>query len=1164
LTAENKNALNSLWVPIFIFLLGTTYYIFQQQQKSTPYDQLATLESFLQSEYDYAAKYLNQPQVDLYSYDAQIAEVFVFDNGDLAFWTESEINVENNHRGILTDTIQDNILILPIFTGENATLSQKILDITKITGDFQLSEHADSSYNLVINDQNYNIIYLPERNQQVYNPLLIILIILAYIWALILLYNQSSNTKNLLISIGLGFFLRFILYGISSYYGESFIFNHSNSLSYFNSSVGDFLLNIFLIGFLGLCFRKWALRYTANLAHHKLLAVANGFFISLSFIYLCYISKGFILDSDINVDIDSVLLFDISSVILVLCLIFCNIFICFYSIFTLHLLKQEDQKYRPLLFHLLGVVLSGFTFFFFLSFHPLLLGAFIMAYIIMMDLFVESQNKGVVWLIWWMVIHGLFTTSIVYYYGIQKDNSIRQNTLEERLTGVKDQVAYEFERLRDNYFSSDIRSTLSMLPQQAKLDIKDFNSFVYKSLEDQIPQGFSFTETHLIDQNNESILRDDLSGPASFSNQLKITYKITDKLFYNFYNSSWIISDTIDAIDNSTGPFRLVLIFKNMYKKPPDNENVIFIKDQTIVYPNILPFNERAILESSQKNQTFTNGGYTFSSFGIDNSFRLVSFRPLGGLIKPMSLFSYLFTLSGILLILIGLINSKFPFLPIPFSIKFNQKTSLRNRIQMGVIIILIFSFIIIGLLTAVYFKNILEDNRQQNENNDLITLIEKVKAEAQLAFDEESAINRIKTKIDQLSGLFPHQLKLYDHQARLIFSSDNAELISEKRIPWEYFNSMKENLTIENVPIHEQNSATTTYIPLFYDNEQPFAYYAIQHVTFGNNIQSIYDFLSTLLNVYVFLFLLAGAVAIIISNSITMPLSTLALKLRDFKLGQRNEPLKWDQNDEIGTLIKDYNNLIIQVEESADVIAKTERDTAWREMAKQVAHEIKNPLTPMKLSLQYLQRAIKTEGVDPRPLIERVTLTLIEQIDNLTNIANEFSNFAKMPKSNNEKVILNELVEAVHDLFRKREDMDILLSEPINDLYVFADRNQLVRILNNLVKNAIQAIPTDRRGIVEISLSQKGNNAIVKVKDNGVGIPDEMKKKVFTPNFTTKSSGTGLGLAISANIIEGFNGKIYFDTVLGEGTNFYVEIPLMRLEENVEGLKRVTLDDED
>jgi nitrogen fixation/metabolism regulation signal transduction histidine kinase len=238
---------------------------------------------------------------------------------------------------------------------------------------------------------------------------------------------------------------------------------------------------------------------------------------------------------------------------------------------------------------------------------------------------------------------------------------------------------------------------------------------------------------------------------------------------------------------------------------------------------------------------------------------------------------------------------------------------------------------------------------------------------------------------------------------------------------------------------------------------------------------------------------------------------------------------------------------MIVKLDESADLLALTEREVAWREMAKQVAHEIKNPLTPMRLSIQHLQHAMQNaDPTESRQLVQRVGITLIEQIDNLSRIAAEFSTFAKMPKPENERIILNELVASVHDLFKKRDDMDFNLYVPIDEIYVNADKSHLLRVLNNLIKNAIQAIPASRKGIIDIKLECDEHTATIQVIDNGKGISKEMKEKVFYPNFTTKTSGTGLGLAISKNIIESFGGKIYFETEENIGTTFFFELPVL------------------
>jgi nitrogen fixation/metabolism regulation signal transduction histidine kinase len=235
----------------------------------------------------------------------------------------------------------------------------------------------------------------------------------------------------------------------------------------------------------------------------------------------------------------------------------------------------------------------------------------------------------------------------------------------------------------------------------------------------------------------------------------------------------------------------------------------------------------------------------------------------------------------------------------------------------------------------------------------------------------------------------------------------------------------------------------------------------------------------------------------------------------------------------------------VSKLDESAMLLAQTERDTAWREMAKQVAHEIKNPLTPMKLSIQYLQNAVsRGDDADLPAMIRRVSKTLIEQIDNLTHIASEFSSYAKMPQASNEVFLINDVVASVHDLFRKREDMDIQLQVPINDLYVFADKSQIIRVLNNVVKNAIQAIPKTRRGLIHIKLTFTDEWVVIAIRDNGVGIEEHMWDKVFYPNFTTKSSGMGLGLAICSDIIQSFDGRIYFETEKGVGTTFIIELP--------------------
>jgi nitrogen fixation/metabolism regulation signal transduction histidine kinase len=254
--------------------------------------------------------------------------------------------------------------------------------------------------------------------------------------------------------------------------------------------------------------------------------------------------------------------------------------------------------------------------------------------------------------------------------------------------------------------------------------------------------------------------------------------------------------------------------------------------------------------------------------------------------------------------------------------------------------------------------------------------------------------------------------------------------------------------------------------------------------------------------------------------------------------------------------LVKEYNKKVDELAVSAELLARSERESAWREMAKQIAHEIKNPLTPMKLNIQHLQRA-RGRGKEYNEYIERVTATLIEQIDNLSNIATEFSNFAQIPNARNQVFDLVSQMKKVIGLFETDDRATIKFnSTEFKNINVNADREQLSRAIINLIKNAIQSIPEDKIGKIEISLTRREHMAVIAVSDDGLGIPVELRDKLFSPSFTTKTSGMGLGLAIVKNIVENFSGKIWFETELEKGTTFYIEIPVYENEATENGDK--------
>jgi len=513
------------------------------------------------------------------------------------------------------------------------------------------------------------------------------------------------------------------------------------------------------------------------------------------------------------------------------------------------------------------------------------------------------------------------------------------------------------------------------------------------------------------------------------------------------------------------------------------------------------------------------------------------------GMNEPISLYAFFFVLWVLVALCLLMINRPLNLLPRDWAFFWSALPSLRKRIQFYILAVTVGSFVTIAWVTYLYFEY---QGREQAEQLALHMTSAMVQDLSQSwETKEEVDMQRLFQSIQdqhQTSG------SLYSRNG-VRLSGNGAPLLPLTIRKPTYFSG--QNVGIQQGQIYHKIIGPNEVVAIAqFDAET-------ESLNVGPAFRQI---IMTLLNIYVFLFVLTGGIAVAISNSITAPLKVLSERLKSLKLGRKNIPLEWSQKDELGELIRDYNRMIMQLEESAKILATTERETAWREMAKQVAHEIKNPLTPMKLSLQHLQFAIENDSPNKEKLFRKVSATLIEQIDNLNRIASEFSTFAKMPEPENKVVSLNEVVASIHDLFRERKDMDIKLFVPIDDLRVFADKDHLLRVMSNLIKNAIQAIPEDRRGLITIKLFKKGDEAVVLVADNGKGIPDDLKEKVFKPNFTSKSSGTGLGLAICANIIEGFNGKIYFETVVNKGTDFYVVIPLMRTKENFYQRERVTL----
>jgi signal transduction histidine kinase len=478
------------------------------------------------------------------------------------------------------------------------------------------------------------------------------------------------------------------------------------------------------------------------------------------------------------------------------------------------------------------------------------------------------------------------------------------------------------------------------------------------------------------------------------------------------------------------------------------------------------------------------------------------------------------------------------------------DKILYKTRIQLSIVFTVVITLIMVGIIT--YFSIVDQYNAQQEQTiSDKISHVAKAFESSNLIYE---AFN--KNSVESFQLRFNEFAKTYSADLTL-FSTSGAELVSTQPKLYDYgllaprinakayifLNKLQKSEYIHNEIIGEL-SYKAAYVPIK-DAKHTLGYLQLPY--FSNEAdykQRAGSLLNAMINVYALIFIAIGLLAVLIARQITNPLTIIQTSLSRTIYGQKNEPIKWQRNDEIGALITEYNNMIAALEQSAQKLAQSERESAWREMAKQVAHEIKNPLTPLKLGLQLLEKSWKDKDPKFDQKFERFSKSFVEQIESLSSIASEFSAFAKMPDTRIIRMDIFEALSQAVTIFKQMDNLRIVFNPPDTQFFINADRDQLLRCFNNLLKNAIEAIPADRQGLIEINYLITSKNILLSVKDNGNGIPDNLRDKIFEPNFTTKSSGTGLGLAFVKNSIENAGGKVWFETTIGSGTAFYFSLP--------------------
>jgi signal transduction histidine kinase len=576
-----------------------------------------------------------------------------------------------------------------------------------------------------------------------------------------------------------------------------------------------------------------------------------------------------------------------------------------------------------------------------------------------------------------------------------------------------------------------------------------------------------------------------------------------------------------------------------------------YINGELVLSSGEFPFDktDAQYVENISDYRFFRSEGFRHILYKNGNSTVIIS-RPeltAGDIIISFAyIFAFVLLLSNLLIMLIR-----------PPRVKGMQIFNFRQKLQFSYVAILLVSFVLIGIvvayLTITQYRQNHYENIREKLNSVYLELDNRLSMEKRLDSDwENDKYSSLNELLISLSNSFNTDINLYDVNGKLIATSRPEVFyrnLTGRRINnIAYINlrdfTRSEYYQKEKIGNLEYLSA---YTPFFSTDGKVLAFLNLPYFRMQSVLaREISNLIVAVINFTLLLILVTMSFAVVISGRLTAPLTMLSDGLASVKLGRKTEHLNYEGNDEIGELVKQYNIMVDELEESAHKLADTEREYAWREMAKQIAHEIKNPLTPMKLNVQQLLKSWKDNVPGFGERLEHFTKNQIEYIDNLSSIASAFSSFAKMPGAKPTEVDLIDQIRITLELFRDTEKTTFNVKWPdVKKVVVYADKEHLNGIFSNLIKNGIQSIPPEREGIINLSLEIYKDKALISVSDNGTGIPIELQRKLFTPNFTTKSSGMGLGLSIVRKYVETSGGRIWFESEDDKGSTFFVELPV-------------------
>lgn len=1056
-----------------------------------------------------------------------------------------------------------------IFPSEKLLLSLKVssdYQVSSPTGDFLFSLKFPSNFTYQGQNQKFALIA---------SCFLFLFIFLQVrLWVQILLKKQEAAYALLVLFLSLLVTrLVMLFFDLPNSFFSIELFASSNfASSYLSPSLGDLLLNtlafFLLIGFVFVYLKELIPNYLHlfPLANRRLLTVGFSIlsFFSLSFhifvLASIYLNSQISLDISRNIDFNTFQLSSFAVFILTAMIYF------FINHIIVQLLKQLQLPIKELAFIFLfsGAVFILLTWHF--SVEALIVFVFNAIYASIV-LYINLLKKAKAWsyLSFIYLFFGAISSATIGAYSIYQYEEYRDEYNKQQFA---DQLRLERDlqgeiRLRESAqrIENDpiiINRMLSPLASKEVI-IKKIKRFY-------LGHHFSKYQSNVYLFNERG---DGYNSDLSYSN-LVSSYK-KDK-YRSDYPNLYFVND---VASNSKRYFYFIDIFrKDIHLGYIVLELKLKKYIANSIYPNLLLETENDYLRNdgisyaiyAQNDLIYGYGNFNYSdeflddfkqnsldgqlnkdgynhlfSLGNEGQYIIIS-SPSYPLLDFFSNFSFLF-LMLVLALLLAMLIYRFYFSQ--KKLKINLSTKIQMYLNLAFFApTLIVSLLIVSILSSENKSTIIENYYTVTENISL-----NIASDLEQYEQGKLSKERLLESLSEIAKLTQNDINLFNKKGKLVISTQ----------PFIYNNALlSRHLNPQAVSkLLEQNQSKIVLEEAIGSLNFSSAYVAVKSSQTGNILgivsipffesqtrakQQIIDVVNSVTNLFTISFIALLALAYFLSIRLTEPLKMLAEKFQKTSFGEDNQAIEYRSDDEIGLLVKEYNGMLVKLEKSKEALARNEKESAWREIAKQVAHEIKNPLTPMKLTLQHLKRR-SVENSD----LKRPVDTLLTQIDILNDIATSFSAFAKMPRPKDEMFTISEVLAQTLVLYKNNEEVNFKIDICQGDFLIRGDDKLTGRIFTNIILNAIQSVPDQREKHIEVTLQKSGKNKILlTVKDNGKGISLADQERIFLPSFTTKSTGTGIGLAVAKRGVELTGGKIWFETKENIGTTFFIEYPLV------------------